>query len=462
MGGGSAGGGSQTGGGAAVGGGSADAGAPRTTLSPATNDFGSLVIGAVSPAVDFTVVNDGGSAAPDPHVSLGGGDADQFQIVSDGCSGGPLPPAQPCTVSVSFAPTRVGPRTASLHVAGAGSDAILSGVGLSPAALAFSDGDAGNFGLVPVGDAGTATVTLLNAGNAASGLLGAPLITGANAADWTVDSDGCTGRSLAPPDAGSCALQLRFAPSDAGARSASLAVSASPGGTATLPLIGTGGRSVLSVTPASFNFGTLCSPSTPTVDVPFTVTNTGNLVSGVPTVSLSTTHWQLGMNGCTGPLAAGASCQVMVRGVEDAVTPLGTFDATLITSAPGAVPGQAALHELWLNSADPIPDAMSHSFGVVARGSSGTAFTFNFQSFFMYTTQPLIAAMDGDGASQFTITSDTCTGTSLSFTQTCRVTVNFTPVTAAPAGFAYAALRVYWSTLATSNCGGATLSGVAQ
>lgn len=68
---------------------------------------------------------------------------------------------------------------------------------------------------------GTQTVTVTSNGNDSLNLTGASL-GGANAADFTILSDTCTGASLAP--LASCAIGLRFTPSALGPRVASLSI----------------------------------------------------------------------------------------------------------------------------------------------------------------------------------------------------------------------------------------------
>jgi hypothetical protein len=65
-------------------------------------------------------------------------------------------------------------------------------------------------------------------------------VTGQDAADFLIADDGCTGARL--DIGGSCDVAVRFAPSSSGAKTATLTVSGSPGGTvAATTLSGTGG-----------------------------------------------------------------------------------------------------------------------------------------------------------------------------------------------------------------------------
>jgi len=111
----------------------------------------------------------------------------------------------------------------------------LPGVTASPGSLIFPS--------QPVGTIGQSmTVTVSNTG------LGGPLaisgvtLTGANAGDFAISSDGCTGTSLAA--GGTCTVGVSFAPAATGTRSASLVLADNAiDSPQSLPLIGTGAAS---------------------------------------------------------------------------------------------------------------------------------------------------------------------------------------------------------------------------
>jgi hypothetical protein len=76
-------------------------------------------------------------------------------------------------------------------------------------------------------------VQITNAGPSASGLLNT-VVTG----EFFVAQDTCNGTSVAA--AGHCDVFLQFAPSTAAAKTGTLTVSGTPGGTASIKLSGTG------------------------------------------------------------------------------------------------------------------------------------------------------------------------------------------------------------------------------
>jgi hypothetical protein len=103
-------------------------------ISPQSQDYGSVAPGATAGPIEFTVTNNGGSATGVLASLRGGVNAAEFTIVADNCFGVALEAAATCTVGVSFAPTSLGPKTASLNVGTADGSvsASLSGTGVAP------------------------------------------------------------------------------------------------------------------------------------------------------------------------------------------------------------------------------------------------------------------------------------------------------------------------------------------
>jgi hypothetical protein len=94
-----------------------------------------------------------------------------------------------------------------------------------------------DFGTVFVGAAASPqTITVRNTGNAATTPAGT--VTGADASDFALTVNGCSGRSLGA--GGSCTLTVTFTPVAAGARSATVTITGSGGASATARLTGTG------------------------------------------------------------------------------------------------------------------------------------------------------------------------------------------------------------------------------
>jgi hypothetical protein len=226
------------------------------SIAPSAGDFGSRVVDGETFDVVFTVTNTGGATSGSVSLALGGSDAGQFAFVAGGtCDAAPaLAGGQSCKTTVRFAPTTVGSKAASLTAdASPGGPAVaaLSGEGFTPAALSFTSFAA--FGVVPVGSDATVRLTLVNGGSHATGDLGIPTA----GSPFSVMATTCAiGGPLGP--GGTCTIDVRFQPGTWGAVDGQLAISASPGGTATAGLSGTGQQTLtLAVATAGTGTGTI-------------------------------------------------------------------------------------------------------------------------------------------------------------------------------------------------------------
>ena len=113
------------------------------------------------------------------------------------------------------------------------------------------------------------TFTLHNLGTAdlhvSTATLGSP-----NPGQFTISNDLCSGQTVAP--AGTCTVDVAFAPTSVGAKTASLDIASdATNGTVSVPLSGTGTARV-SISPASNGFGNQ-RVGTVSAPVDFTVTN---------------------------------------------------------------------------------------------------------------------------------------------------------------------------------------------
>ena len=108
---------------------------PQASLSPASHDFGEQPLGSTSGPQQFTLTNTGTTRLTVGDVSISGADPGDFAISDDHCSGVAIRPAvhNTCTINVTFAPTAIGPRSATLTIPdnapGSPHTAALSGAG---------------------------------------------------------------------------------------------------------------------------------------------------------------------------------------------------------------------------------------------------------------------------------------------------------------------------------------------
>lgn len=198
--------------------------------------FPLTAVGAVAPGQrDIVITNERGKALSYT-CGLSGTNPGDFQVVS-GCPG-TVPAQGTATLSIRYAPTAAGTRTATfnLSLSGAAADPVpparaiaLQGTAVVlapqvnlPASLAAT---------AVVGTPSTTSTLITNTGNADLTLsFGAP--TGAQAAEFSVDAASTCGAAPVTP-ADSCTLVVRFAPAAAGTRSATLPVTHNASGSPT-------------------------------------------------------------------------------------------------------------------------------------------------------------------------------------------------------------------------------------
>jgi streptogramin lyase len=238
--------------------------APMAELDPAAHDFGEQTVGTSSEPRRFTLSNTGTAPLVVDEASIGGANAGDFATTDDNCSGATVAVGASCTLDVTFTPTEPGPRSAALSVtdnaAGSPHTAELSGTGNPTGPGVAIDPTSHDFGDHAVGTTSDARqFTVSNTGTA-------PLeveevsIDGANAGDFAVTDDDCSGATVQPGDA--CTLAVTFTPGGTGTRAATLAIADNAEGSPhTAALAGTGTATTTTATTTTTPSTT--PPSTP-------------------------------------------------------------------------------------------------------------------------------------------------------------------------------------------------------
>jgi len=296
---------------------------PGIAIDPTSHDFGSRVITVQSSSQTFTIESTGTTPLDIGlgNISITGADAGQFSIESDDCSGGLVQPEDTCEVTVKFAPTTVGAKTASLSISSNAPNgphtAALSGTGSPYAYPVFSPADITDFGRVPVGTgpAGPRTVTVTAAG--ASPLEIEQLYLRTNFGDYEdfdVPTNTCAGQTLQVGD--TCQFTVTFEPGATGDRAALMGF-VTPGLSGIYQLGGQGVDPDYTLTPTTHDFGTRLTDAGPGEPQTFTLTSTGTtdlLVGAVHLDGASSDQFQVTSNGCYNQvLAPGTSCEVSVE-----------------------------------------------------------------------------------------------------------------------------------------------------
>ena len=283
------------------------------------DSFGNRAVGVLSPVANVTVSNGGISNFNVTGVALSGANADQFQIVTNGCT--LVTRDIPCNVSVRFAPTSNGLKSASVDVTHDATGVLtttsvaLSGTGTSPIAMVVPGSF--NFNNVNVGSGPTTFINLTNIGNATLQISNIA-VTGT---DFSRVAGGC-GTTLAAQ--ATCSVQVRFQPTGAVLRTGLLRITQNSnnvlGSIEDVTLSGTGVASlpIASVSPTTVDFGDLQVGSAFQQAVTLTNTGTGTTPLSISGITVSGTGFTrvavAGVNpNCGTTLATGASCDITVR-----------------------------------------------------------------------------------------------------------------------------------------------------
>jgi hypothetical protein len=283
--------------------------APTVSLAKSSLTFANQVVGTRSPSQTVTLTNTGVLSLTISGVSVTGTNASDFRQTNTCASG--LAPGGKCTIAVTFTPTAIGPRAASVSITDNASDSpqtiVLGGTGvvagsnvtLSPTSLTFATQDVGTPSPVQ-------SVTLNNYGTVAL-VISSIGITGANPNDFA-QTHTCAA-SVAP--GASCTINITFKPTGVGSRTALLSVKdTAPGSPQTVSLSGTGTIVKLSSTLLLFrcSTGRNCPPPPETV----TLTNVGSTTLGISSITITGVAFS-GTNNCGSSVGAGKSCAITVK-----------------------------------------------------------------------------------------------------------------------------------------------------
>ncbi len=227
--------------------------ASAATLSPTSLTFAGVNVGTTATTQSITLTNSGTATLNIAGFAISGANATDFAYTTT-CST-TLAAATSCTISITFTPSAVGVRNASVTVtddaggvAGSQQAASLSGTGLAtpiatvtPTALSF--GAASSSQSITLDNTGTAILTITSVG-----------ISGPNASNFAIQTNTC-GTTLTPGS--SCAILIGYTASTS-STSATFTITDNSnnigGSTQTVPL---SGLSALSISTSSLPSGTI-------------------------------------------------------------------------------------------------------------------------------------------------------------------------------------------------------------
>ncbi len=396
--------------------------APTLSVAPSSGNFGSQPVGTTSPSDSFAITNTGTAPLSLNSESIAGGQ--MFHTTANSC-GSSLAIGANCSVSVVFSPTAAGLTTDTLQISYSSPTVVqsvpLTGTGTTP--LVSLTPPIENFGSQPIPSGTPATLTLTNVGTALLTSIAAS-ITGANTADFSISSDGCSGTVLQANT--SCLITVAFSPQAIGVRTATLSVNdGAVGSPQTVALSGTGSVP-LSDSPTALSYGNQGISSTSTAKKVTLTNNTGAVVTISSTVISGTdpADFNQSASTCGQTLGMKKSCTISIT---FAPTALGARSATLtLTDSAVNSPQTVALSGTGVLQVALSPTAVA--FGNQADGSTSTPMTVTLTNKTSGALPISSVAITGANAGEFAVSSNAC-GSSVAGHLSCRVNVTFVPVT---------------------------------
>ncbi|HEY1257020.1 MAG TPA: choice-of-anchor D domain-containing protein [Terracidiphilus sp.] len=362
--------------------------APELAVSPSTWDFGYQAVGTTSAIESFVLTNSGTASLTINSVQLATGQV--FKISANSC-GSSIAAGGSCSVSVAFGPSASGSASDAVQIS-YGSPATtfsisLTGNGATPVA-ALTPAPL-SFGNQSMPGSSTEVATLTNSGDASLSSISAS-ISGTNAGDFLISSDGCSGVVL--PANSNCLVTVFFSPKAKGSRVATLSIADSASGSPqTISLMGTGVQStptlLWSPSAASILYGT--SLGTGLLDA--TANLNGNSIGGAFAYTATLNGGAPQSVSQTTVLAAGSYT------LTATFTPTDTTDYTGATTTVSLTVNQATQT---ITFANPGTQTVGTPLTLSATATSGLAVTFS-------STTTSICTVSGTTATF--IASGTCT-----------------------------------------------------
>ena len=276
-------------------------------LSPTSLSFGSWVVGTKSTAQSVTLTNNQNSTLNISSIGFTGTNPGDFTQTNT--CGSALAAQATCTISVVFAPTASGTRTATLNVtddaANSPQTAAVSGTGTAAVTLSTTSI---NFGTILVKSSSTApAVTLFN--NQTVALTNIVIsITGSSAYSQV----NTCGTSI--PALSQCSITVTFKPTTSGTQNATVNITDSANNSPqTISLTGIGQQPV-TLSPSSLSFGTV-TVGTTSAAMNITVTNHQKVTLTFSSIRIGGANpgdFALSANTCGSSLAAGAKCTLSI------------------------------------------------------------------------------------------------------------------------------------------------------
>ncbi len=301
---------------------------PQLSLSPANINFGSVSTGLRATS-NLVLTNSGTTNLTISLLTLTGADF----AVTGMSTPTTLAAGQSVEAVVTFSPTAAGSTTGSLLITsndptnptftvpliGSGTAAATGQLSANPAGLSF--------GNVATGSATEKQIVVTNAGNAAVS------IASATAAGTGLTISGlATPATLSPSER--VILTASFSPNAAGNAAGSITIVSDAGNSPlTIPVSGTGVQAGLTISPASYNFGSVVDGQTKSQT--FTVTNTGTAALTIAGLSANGNAYSVSGLVTPATIAAGSSATFAVL-FEPTIAGSLTGTVSIVSNAPNS------------------------------------------------------------------------------------------------------------------------------
>ncbi len=353
---------------------------------------------------------------------------------SDGCSGQTVQPGSTCNVYVTFTPSAAGPQTGSITFPVTFKD----GTTANPTVTLSGNGIAANTGLqinplsiqFPVQVQSTTSapqaVYIKNTGNA-------PIHFGTDtaSANFGISYDSCVGVNLNYN--ATCQINVTFTPTTTGALAGTLTIADNgTGGPHSVALSGTGipANQQIALSQTTVAFGNQPAGSTSSTQVVYVTNQSDNYVSfsGVtlagsnPTDFTKTTTCPVG-----GSLAPRSACTISVTFAPLTGTS-GALSATVtVTDSDSGSPRTITLTGTSVTPGPAVALTPSSGLTFTKQNVGTTSPAQNFSVTNTGTANLTITSVVSTNSTEFPISSDGCSGATLTPHQQCTVSVSFSP-----------------------------------
>jgi hypothetical protein len=372
--------------------------------NPSAAAFGDVQMTETSRQV-FSIINTGDLPTGNLSVTTAGADAADVSISANSCTGRSLSLLASCSLTVSFSPSHLGTATAAVELSATGATLSIpvTATGLPAPLFTVSPGSV-TLNQVIVGESYQMTFVVQGTGSDTGAL--SVQVTGANAAEYAVTADNCSGQTLAADDA--CTVTVALQPTGTGSRTADLVVSSVAGGYRNVALSAVAfTQAKLSISPSAINFrGTGVGQTNPYGVV--VITNSGQLPTGALTAQLSggdVSEFEVRSDTCTGiVLASNESCSVHTQFVP---TQIATSSSSLVVSSTPGGTATASLTGTGLPPPVISSGVTSHDFGAQEAFTTGYV-AIRIDNVGGSATGPLRASLAGAQADQFRAVDSAC------------------------------------------------------